>query len=127
MNIEEIPIPPEARQGTIEGKYEVQLDAATNTILSEMKKSFGQINEKILFLSSESEAAKVFEFYAPKLSERGFTKDDKSIPPQGKNYQLSIWRNQGQTVGVAVIDAGRDADGKAIKFLAIYLGSQTIL
>ena len=127
MNIEEIPVPPEARQGTIDGGYEVQLDAATNTILSEMKQKFGQINEKILFLSPETEAANVFEFYAPKLSERGFTKDDESIPPQGKNYHLSIWRNKGQTVGVAVIDDGRDADGQAIKFLAIYLGSQTIL
>ncbi len=126
MNIEEIPLPPEASQGKIDGRYEVELDAATNTILSELKKSTGKQEEKILFLPSDAEAAKVFEFYAPKLTERGFVKDAE-VPLQGKNYQLSVWKNKGQTIAVAVIDAGKDADGKAIKFLAVYLGVKTII
>lgn len=121
MNIEEIPLPPEAQKGTISGRYEVELDGATNTILSELKKSSGKTEEKILFLPGDAEAAKIFEFYAPKLTERGFTKDS-NVPLQGRNYQINIWKNQGQTIAVAVIDAGKDADGKAIKFLAIYLG-----
>lgn len=124
MNIEEIPLPPEAKQGTINGRYEVELDAATNTILSELKKSTGKQEEKILFLPGDTEAAKVFEFYAPRLTEKGFTKD-ANVPLQGKNYQINIWKNEGQTIAVAVIDAGKDADGKAIKFLAIFLGSKT--
>ncbi len=123
MNIEEIPLPPEAKQGTINGRYEVELDGATNTILSELKKSTGRQEEKILFLPGDTEPAKVFEFYAPRLTEKGFTKDG-DVPLQGKNYQINIWKNEGQTIAVAVIDAGKDADGKAIKFLAIYKGDK---
>ena len=121
MNIEEIPVPPEAKAGTISGRYEVELDAATNTILSDLKKSYSKTQEKILFLPSEIDAAQIFGFYAAKLSEKGLTKD-YSVPLQGRNYQLNVWKKGGQAIAVAVIDAGRDADGKAIKFLAIETG-----
>ena len=123
MKIEEIPLPPEAKSGTISGRYEVELDGATNTILSDLKKSYGKTQEKILFLPSETDAAKIFEFYAPKMSEKGFTKDD-SFPLQGRNYQLNVWKNGSQAIVVAVIEAGKDADGKAIKFLAIESGEK---
>jgi hypothetical protein len=57
------------------------------------------------------------------MTEKGFSKD-ANIPPQGKNYQINIWRNDGwlggEAVAVAVIDAGKDSDGYAIKFLAIF-------
>ena len=123
MNIDEIPFPPEATQGTINGRYEVELDAATNTILADLKKNYSTVNEKILFLPADADAAKIFAFYEPKMSEKGFAKD-ANVPPQGKNYQINIWRNDGwlggEAVAVAVIDAGKDADGKAIKFLAIF-------
>ena len=119
MNIEEIPLPPEARAGTIEGRYEVELDAATGAILSELKKNYGQTQEKILFLPAETEAAKIFEFYAPKMTEKGFAKDP-NVPPQGKNYRQNGWKKDNQAVTLAVIEAGKDADGKAIKFLAIF-------
>jgi len=121
MNIEEIPVPPEAKSGTINGAYEIQLDNATNMILSDLKKSYSKTEEKILFLPGETDAAKIFEFYAPKLSEKGFVKD-ANVPLQGRNYQISLWKTNTQAVAVAVIDAGKDADGKTIKFLAIYTG-----
>jgi hypothetical protein len=123
MNIDEIPLPPEAKQGTIEGRYEVELDGATGAILSEMKKNYAKTQEKILFLPGEAEAAKIFEFYAPKMSEKGFTKDG-SVPLQSRNYRQNVWKKDNQAVSVAVIDAGKDADGKAIKFLAIHLGEK---
>lgn len=127
MKIEEIPLPPEARAGAIEGRYEIELDGATNTILSELKKNYGKTEEKILFLSNEAEPSKIFEFYQPKLSEKGFSRD-ASVQASGRNYRQTIWRNEswlgGQAVAVAVIDAGKDADGKAIKFLAVYLAEK---
>ena len=123
MNIEEIPLPSTAKTGTIEGRYEVELDAATNTILSEMKKNHSKTQEKILFLSSETSAAQVFEFYSPKMSEKGFTKD-ADMPLQGKNYRQNIWKKDNQAVSVAVIEAGTDAGGKPIKFLAIHMGEK---
>ena len=116
-------LPPEAKQGTIEGRYEVELDGATGTILSEMKKNYAKTQEKILFLPAETEAAKIFEFYAPKISEKGFTKD-ANVPLQGRNYRQNVWKKDNQAVSVAVIDAGKDADGKTIKFLAIHLGEK---
>ena len=46
------------------------------------------------------------------------------MPLQGKNYQLKHLEKRrwlgGEAVAVAVIEAGKDADGKAIKFLAIF-------
>gem|GEM_PF-5924861 len=123
MNIEEIPLPPEAKTGTIEGRYEVELDAATNSILSGLKKSYAKTQEKILFLPAETEAAKIFEFYTPKMTEKGFTKDE-SVPLQGKNYRQNVWKKGNEAVSVAVIEAGKDADGKAIKFLAIHTGEK---
>lgn len=123
MKIDEIPLPPEARAGDIEGRYEIELDGATAAILSELKKHYGKTEEKILFLPSEAEPAKIFAFYEPKLAEKGFSRD-ASVPPSGRNYQQAVWRNEGwfggQAVAVAVIDAGKDAAGKAIKFLAVY-------
>lgn len=123
MNIEEIPVPPEARQGTISGGYETQLDAATNTILSELKKNYAKTEEKILFLPFDADAAKIFEFYAPKMSEKGLTKDT-NVPQQDRNYRQNVWKNANQAVSVAVIEAGTDAEGKAIKFLAIHTGEK---
>ena len=123
MNIEEIPLPPGAETRAIDGRYEVELDGATNSILSDLKKSYTKTQEKILFLPPPTEASKIFEFYAPKMSEKGLKKDE-SVPLQGRNYQLNVWKNDGQAVAVAVIDAGKDAEGKAIKFLAIYTGEK---
>jgi hypothetical protein len=123
MNIEEIPLPPEARAGAIEGRYEIELDGATNAILSELKKHYGKAEEKILFLPGEADASKIFAFYEPKLAEKGFSRDAE-VSASSRNYQQAVWRNDGwfggQAVAVAVIDAGKDAEGKAIKFLAIY-------
>ena len=123
MNIEEIPLPPEAESKTIDGRYEVELDAATNAILADLKKSYSTVNEKILFLPAAAEAAKIFSFYEPKMTEKGFSKD-ANVPAQGKNFQINIWRNDGwlggEAIAVAVIDAGKDADGRAINFLAIF-------
>lgn len=121
MNIEEIPVPAEAKPGTINGAYEVQLDNATNAILSDLKKSYTKTQEKILFLPNDADAGKIFEFYAPKLSEKGFVKD-AGAPQNSRNYQINLWKTNAQAVAVAVIDAGKDSDGKAIKFLAIYTG-----
>jgi hypothetical protein len=127
MKIEEIPLPPEARVGAIEGRYEIELDGATNTILSELKKNYGKTEEKILFLPSEIEPPQIFGFYEPKLAAKGFSRD-ASVSASGRNYQQTIWRNEswsgGQVVAVAVIDAGKDAEGRAIKFLAVYLAEK---
>jgi hypothetical protein len=124
MKIEEIPVPPEARQAAIEGAYEVTLDSATNTILSNLKKDYGQTQEKILFLPPDAEPSKIFAFYEPKLSEKEFRKDG-NVPPSGRNYQLTVWRGAGgQAIAVAVIEAGKDADGKTNKFLALYLAEK---
>ncbi len=123
MNIEEIPLPSEAKQGKIDGRYEVELDGATNAILNDLKKTYSKTEEKILFLPGEAGAAKIFEFYAPKLAEKGFSKD-ANVPLNNRNYQLNVWRSDGwlggQAVAVAVIDAGKDAEGKPTKFLAVY-------
>ncbi|MGI9055139.1 MAG: hypothetical protein ACR2F2_04980 [Pyrinomonadaceae bacterium] len=123
INIDEIPLPTETESRTIDGRYEVELDAATNTILSDLKKENSKVNEKILLLPADADALKIFAFYEPKMTEKGFS-NDANVPLQGKNYQLKIWRNDGwlggQAIAVAVIDAGTDADGKAIKFLAIF-------
>jgi hypothetical protein len=123
MNIEEIPLPPEARQGTIEGRYEVALDAATGAILTELKKNYPKTQEKILFLPAETEPAKIFEFYAPKMTEKGFAKD-ANVPRQGRNYQQNVWKKDNQAVAVAVVEAGTDAGGKALNFLVIYTGEK---
>jgi hypothetical protein len=123
MNIDEIPLPPEAKQGTIEGRYEVELDGATSAILSEMKKNYAKTQEKVLFLPGETDAAKILEFYAAKMSEKGFTKN-VNIPLQSRNYRQNVWKKDNQAVSAAVIDAGKDADRKAIKFLAIHLGEK---
>jgi hypothetical protein len=123
MNIEEIPRPPEAKPGTIDGRYEVTLDAATSSILTELKKNYAKTEEKILFLPAETDAAKIFDFYTPIMTGKGFAKD-AGVPLQGKNYQQNVWKKDNQAVAVAVIEAGKDADGKAIKFLAIYRGEK---
>ncbi len=128
MNIEDFPLPPGARAGAIEGRYEIELDAATNTILSELKKNYGaKTQEKILFLPAEAEPSRIFEFYEPKLAEKGFSRD-ASVPANGRNYQRAVWLKDGwfggQAATVAVIDAGKDAEGKAIKFLAVYLAEK---
>jgi hypothetical protein len=123
MNIDEVPVPPEAKSGTIDGRYEVTLDAATNTILTELKKSYSKTQEKILFLNAEADVTKIFGFYTGLLAEKGLVKDE-SVPLQGRNYQLSVWKKGDQAVSVAVIEAGKDADGKPIKFLAIHLGDK---
>ncbi len=123
MNIDEIPLPSEAKTGTIDGRYEVTLDAATNAILTELKKNYAKTQEKILFLSADAEAPKIFEFYSPKLSEKGFAKD-ASVPLEGRNYQQSVWKKNNQAVSVAVIDAGKDSENKPIKFLAIHTGEK---
>ena len=122
-NIEEIPVPPEARQGTINGGYESTLDAATIAILSELKKNYARTEEKILFLPADADTAKIFEFYAPKMSDNGLTKE-ANVPVQGRNYQQSVWKNDSQAVSVAVIEAGKDTDGKPITFLAIHAGEK---
>ncbi|MEO6588785.1 MAG: hypothetical protein ABIP06_05605 [Pyrinomonadaceae bacterium] len=123
MNIDEIPVPPGANQGTIDGGYEVKLDAATNAILVDLKKDHSKVSEKILFLPADADAAKIFAFYEPKMSEKGFSQD-ANVPPQSVNYQIKVWRNDGwiggEAVAVAVIDAGNDSDSKPIKFLAIF-------
>ncbi|HEY8562890.1 MAG TPA: hypothetical protein VIL74_21105 [Pyrinomonadaceae bacterium] len=123
MNIEEIPTPPEARAGSIEGRYEVELDAAINTILTDLKKSYSKTEERILFLPPETEAARVFEFYAPKLTAKGFAKD-AGVPPQRRNFQHEVWVKGGEAISIAVVDAGADAAGKPIKFLAIHTGEK---
>ena len=123
MNVEEIPTPPEARQGSINGGYEVELDAATNSILSGLKQNYPKVGEKILFLPGDIEPANIFEFYNRQLSEKGFTKD-ASVPLNSRNYQSTVWRKDNQAVAAAVIDAGKDGDGKAIKFLAVYFGEK---
>ncbi|MDQ3799522.1 MAG: hypothetical protein M3384_08735 [Acidobacteriota bacterium] len=129
MNIEEFPLPPGARAGAIEGRYEIELDAATNAILSELKKNYGAATqEKILFLPDAAEPLKVFEFYEPKLAEKGFSRD-ANAPAGGRNYRQAVWRKNGwlsggQAAAVAVIDAGKDAEGKSIKFLAVYLAEK---
>lgn len=123
MNVEEIPVPPQARAGSIEGRYEVGLDAATNTILAELKKNYSNVGEKILFLPAETDAADIFAFYEPKMTEKGFS-GDESVPPEGKNYRQRVWRKDGwfggEAAAVAVIDAGRDAQGQTVKFLAVF-------
>ncbi len=48
MNVEEIPVPAEARRGPIDGRYEVALDNATNAILGDLKRAYGKTEEKIL-------------------------------------------------------------------------------
>lgn len=127
MNFQEMPVPADAKEGTIDGAYEVELDNATNSILSDLKKSYGKTEEKILFLSADGDADKVFEFYAARLAEKGFTKDE-TVPPANRNYKLNVWRNDGwlggEAVAVAVIEAGKDAGGKANKFLALYLAEK---
>ena len=77
MNVDEIPFPPEATQGTIDGRYEVELDAATNSILADLKKNYSTVNEKILFLPADADAAKIFAFYELKLSDQNLSKDAK--------------------------------------------------
>jgi len=123
MNIDEIPVPPEARQEPIQGGYEVELDGATNTILADLKKNYSNVNEKIFFLPADSDAAEIFGFYEPKMSGKNFSKD-ADVPLQGRNYQLDVWRNDGwiggEAVAIAVIDAGKDAQGAPVKFLAVY-------
>ena len=123
MNIDEIPVPPEARQEPIQGAYEVELDGATNAILADLKKKYSNVSEKILFLPADMDAAQVFAFYEPKMSGKNFSKD-ADVPLQGGNYQLDVWRGGswigGEAVAIAVIDAGNDAQGAPIKFLAVY-------
>ena len=119
--IEEIPVPPGAQKSTIEGRYEVGLDAAIDSIVSELKQTHAETPEKIMFLPPETEASAIFDFYAPKFTEKGFTKD-ADIPRQGRNFQRNVWRKGAETVSIAVIDAGTDAAGKPIKFLAIHMG-----
>lgn len=123
MKIEELPLPPEAKTGTIDGRYETTLDAATNTILTEMKKNYASTQEKILFLPADADAAKIFDFYGAKMTEKGFAKD-ASVPLQSRHFQQTVWKKDNQAVAVAVIDAGSDAEGKAIKFLAVYVGEK---
>ena len=123
MNIEEIPVPASAKTGTISGRYEVQLDAATNTIFSELKKTHPKVQEKILFLSAETNASQVFDFYNSAMPGKGFTSETKS-PVQGINYLQNVWKKGDQAVSVAVIEAGNDSDGKPIQFLAIHTGEK---
>jgi len=123
MSIDEIPLPPEAKTGTINGSYEVALDNATNLILTELKKNYPKTQEKILFLPAETDAAKVFEFYAPKMTEKGFSKD-QAVPLQSRNYQQNVWKKGDQAISIAVIEAGTDAAGKGIKFLVLHTGEK---
>ena len=132
MSIDEIPLPPEAKTGTINGSYEVALDNATNLILTELKKNYPKTQEKILFLPAETDAAflpaetdaaKVFEFYAPKMTEKGFS-NDQAVPLQSRNYQQNVWKKGDQAISIAVIEAGTDAAGKGIKFLVLHTGEK---
>ena len=123
MNIDEIPLPPEAKTGTIDGRYEIELDAATGAILTELKKNYPQTQERIMFLPDDADAARIFEFYASQLTEKGFTKD-ADVPLQGKNYRQNLWKKTDEAVSIAVIEAGKDAAGKPIKFLAIHTGAK---
>lgn len=123
MNIDQIPVPPDAQTGTIDGRYEVPLDGATGTILTELKKNYPKTEEKILFLPADADASKIFGFYAAAFKEKNFEKD-ANVPPQGRNYRQGVWKKGAQAISVAVIEAGSDADGKPIKFLAIHLGEK---
>ena len=126
-NIEEIPLPPEATAaGKLDARYEAALEPAKKAILSELRKFTNKPDEKILLLPADADAAKIFDFYAPKFAERGFAKDP-GAPSQGANYQVGFWKNKGQAIAVAVVDAGKDVDGKAVKLLAVYFGVQTII
>jgi hypothetical protein len=122
--VEEIPLPPEATVGKIDGRYEAQLEPAKKAITPELRKFANKPDEKILLPPAEADAARIFEFYAPKFAERDFMKNMGALI-QGANYQVNFWRNKSQTI--AVVDAGKDADGKAVKFLAAYFGVQTVI
>ena len=123
INIEEIPTPPEARREAVDGAYEIALDNTTNSIFSDLRKDYPKVDEKILFLPDDADAAKIHRFYESKLTEKGFVKD-ANVPLINRNYELAAWRSDGifggQTIAVAVIDAGKNANGKSMKFLAVY-------
>lgn len=122
MNIEEIPVPSEARQDKINGSYETALDTAANSVLTDLRREYSGVEDKIFFLPPDVDAAKIFEFYDQNLSAKGF--ENKNSVQNGRNYQLGIWRKDGwmndEAVAVAVIDAGRNSQGAAVNFLAVY-------
>lgn len=121
--IEEIPLPPEAREKSINGSYEAALDRATGRILKNLKQTHRNVGERILSLPSNVEASEIFEFYNQNLGAKDFA-SDASGAQNGGDYRLSMWQKSGwlgsQSVAVAVIDAGEDSEGKPIKFLAVY-------
>lgn len=123
-NLEELPAPAEAKAEAIDGAYEISLDAAINSIYGDLKKDYGVIREKILFLPGDAESEKIFRFYAAHLAAKNFTKD-AGVPTENRNYKLNVWRSgnrfAGQAVAVAVVETRTDANGSPLKFLVVFL------
>jgi hypothetical protein len=118
IGIGDLPVPLQAFDTTVDGSYEVALDVALGEVLSEVSGLGDGADERLLALAPETTIDDVVGFYEAELDD-GFVADGE--PVSGNNNERAVWRNDSQTFVAAVIDAGEDAEGEPLRFLALFL------
>jgi hypothetical protein len=116
--IADIPVPIQATDTTVDGSYEVRLDAALGEILAEVPGLADGADERLLALAPGTTIVDVVGFYEAELDD-GFVADGE--PVTGNNNERAVWRDDGRIFVAAVVDAGEDAEGEPLRFLALFL------
>jgi hypothetical protein len=123
MKVEDIPVPPTARKGVIEGSYEVKLRTDASQVLKELKEKYGKAETQIYFLDSQADWASVTGFYDERLGPLDL-KRDASMPQERAGFKMAVWSRDGwldkKAVAAALIEARSTPDGRPQKFLAVF-------
>ena len=123
MKLKDIPVPPSARQGELEGAYEVKLRTSASEVLRELKEKYGTAEVEIYFLVPDAEWSAIRNFYESEFQPVGLARDS-SFAEEHTGYRLAVWSHDGwldkKAVAIAVIEAGAASEGKSQKFLAVF-------
>lgn len=117
----EIPVPAAAQAADANGSHRARLLNSMTSVVIELKKSGGKIDESIYRMPQTATWQDVEPFFKSKLESSGWQKDG-TVPAEGMDYRLGVWKNgtshDKQTIAVALIDAGDVETNFLVVFLA---------
>lgn len=124
MQVKEVPVPPGARRGELEGAYEIALRTAISQALRELKEKYGAAEVEIYHITPETDWNAVRDFYEARFGQMGLVRDT-GFAEEHAGYRLGVWRREGLTakaaLAAALVETGRtSADATPQKFLAVF-------
>ena len=122
MKAEDVPVPPSARRGVLEGAYEVKIDRVAAEVRRDLAEKYGQTSADIYFLPPDADWASVRDFYEGRLGALGL-KRDTGFPEENSGNRLAVWGREGwlgrgEAVAAAFIEDA--SPGGPQKFLALF-------